>query len=138
MEDLSAMMSQMNLLDIEKEIKIQLESIRNHPDSMKHATLLYILLHEVSMELENISTKMFVKSFDDSFNELQKKLKTEDTHLHNNISLLESMKPLPESLYSIENEISPLLKDCDNKLKLIKSQIEILPVEKIAELKKNK
>ena len=138
MTDLTTMMSTTNLSDIETEIKDQLQSIDGHPDSMKQATILYILLKETLEQFEKIKPEKFVEPFEKSLVELQKKVKAEDTHIQVNMKLLESMKPLPDFLWQIETEITPILKECDCKLARIKEAIKDLPVEEIAKLKKSK
>lgn len=138
MTDLTTMMATRNLSDIETEIKAQLQSIEGHPDSMKQATILYILLKETLDQFEKIRPEMFVEPFEKNLKELQKKVKAEDTHLQMNMKLLKSMKPLPDILQQIEMEITPILKECDCKLAKIKEAIKDLPVEEIAKLKKNK
>ena len=79
MTDLIKMMSEMNLSDIESEIKKQLRSIETSPDSMKQATLLYILLKETMEQLEKIHPEQFVEPFEERLVELQKKVKKADT-----------------------------------------------------------
>lgn len=138
MTDLIKMMSEMNLSDIESEIKKQLRSIKTSPDSMKQATLLYILLKETMEQLENIRPEQFVEPFEERLFELQKKVKTEGTRIEKNFELLGKMKPLPDFLQQMEQEITPMLKDCDKKVKEIKDAISKLPVEEIAKLKNYK
>ena len=138
MTDLKTMMANMSLADIENEIKTQLQTIERHPDLMKRATLLSILLKETMEHLEKIKPEQFVEPFETRLVELQKKVKRVDTGIKKNFELLEKMKPLPDLLQQMEQEITPMLKDCDEKVKEIKDAISKLPVEEIAKLKKDK
>ena len=138
MTDLITMMSKMNLSDIESEIKKQLRSIETSPDSMKQATLLYILLKETMEQLEKIRPEQFVEPFEERLVELQKKVKKVDTGIKKNFELLEKMKPLPDLLLQMEQKIIPALNDCDKKVREIRDAKSKLPVEEIAKLKEDK
>lgn len=133
MTDFEEMISQMQLKDIETEIKKQLTSIQCHKNRMKLAVFLSILTDESFKVLDKIDLTMFVKQLyerlDKQIKEYQEKMPILETHRIQNFAITNNISEATSRLVQLNNEIEHLLSDYDTMLSELVKARDLLPLE---------
>lgn len=133
MTDFRTMMSQMQLKDIEAEIKQEVAAIKNHGNRMKLAVFLSILTDESFKVLQEIDREAFVnqlrEKLEKQIKEYQEKKTLFETHRKQNFVIASNIDEAASGVIQLDDEIKRLLSDYDEKLGEMVRARDLLPLE---------
>lgn len=120
MTDLKQMMDSVTLMECQKEIEQQLNSIAKHDNRMKRAVLLCFLGEAVLKEIAKENPEQFIDELNaylgkivDGNSENSKRLMA---HVKENAEIVKNIDTISDELREISTKVNALMADYDNQL----------------------